>query len=94
MGKSGTKTLYPPALMVHRDEQAGTPQGVNFRTQRGELRAVTIVAGEQDDAPHQRMAQTLPVERRQFMAGDVDHQRAVRDRRQVRKIAHRCSSIT
>ena len=94
MGKSGTETLHPPALMVHRDEQAGTPQGVDFRTQRGELRAVTIVAGEQDDAPHQRMAQTLPVERRQCMAGDVDHQGAVRDRRQVRKIVHRCSSIT
>ena len=70
-------TLHAPAFVVDGDQQRWRAQAMNRRAEGCELLRIDIVAGEQDRAADQRMAQAFALFRGQFGTGDIDHQRAV-----------------
>jgi hypothetical protein len=65
--------------VVDGDRQRRFAQAVDRRTQRGELGRIAVVAGEKNDAADQRMHQALTLKARQFEAGNIDHQGAMRE---------------
>ncbi len=73
-GKSLPETLHAPALVIDGDQQPRTSQTVDLRHEVLQLPRIGVVAGEQDDAAHQRMSQQFTIFRAQRSAGDVDHQ--------------------
>ena len=80
-GQSGEmvpEALHSAALMVDRHQQLRRAHGAELGGQRGNLRGVAVIAGEEEHAAHQRVGQNLAVLRAQFRPGDVDHERAQR----------------
>ncbi len=71
------EALHAAALVVHRHQQwrgraaRGYPPPAHPAVQ-----GVLVIAGKEDDAAHQRMAQHFTVFRRQALACDIDHQRS------------------
>ena len=72
----GLKALDPTALMVHQNEQI-TADRLDLAAQLGELRTVLPVAGKQNHAAGQRMAQAATVRGAELQAGQVDDEGAV-----------------
>jgi len=62
--------------MVDRNQQVA-PQFLDALAQRGQLRPVVPVAGKQDQAANQRMAQATAVHGTQLGAFDVDDEGGV-----------------
>ena len=76
LGEARSKPLHSPAFLVDRDDQRGLSHGMDVGHQARKLIGVVIVAGEQDDAAHERMAQHVAVLGRQLETCHVDHQGA------------------
>ena len=75
-GEALPEALHPSAFMIHGDQQRWLAQGMDFRGQGEELFRVRVVAGKQDDAAHQGVAQAFPVQVGERGALDVYHQGA------------------
>ena len=73
--EAGAEALHAPALLVDGDQEPWSAQGVDLARQRRELLRRLVVAVEQDDAPHQRMAQELARRGVERQALDADHDR-------------------
>ena len=56
-GKALPKTLHPPPLLIHGDQQPGMAQLVDGSGQGGQLIRGVIVTAKQDHPPHQGMEQ-------------------------------------
>ena len=72
--EAGTEALHAPAFLVHGHDQRRGAHGMDVGHQARELRGIGVVAREQDDAAHERMAQHIAVLGRQLETGHVDHQ--------------------
>ena len=66
--------LDAPAFLVDATMSAGDAHGMDVGHQARELLGGGVVAREQDDAAHERMAQHFAVLGRQLETGDIDHQ--------------------
>src|SRR2546430_1947777 len=75
-GESLAEALHPPALVIHGHDQRRRALGMNRADQCGELLGIGVVAREEDDAAHQRMAQQLALLRADGAAHEIDHQGA------------------
>ena len=71
----GTEALHAPAFLVDGDDERRRAHGVDVGHQLRELLGRLVVAREQDDAAHERMAQHVAVLGRQLETCHVDHQR-------------------
>ena len=78
VGEAFATALDAAAFVVDGNRQGRFAQGMDRRTQGGELLRVAIIVLEQDHAADQRVQQALALGIGQFEAGNVDHQRAVR----------------
>ncbi len=70
------KTLNPPALVIHADQQRAITSRAHISGEPRHLPGALEVAGEQDHAAHPRMGQAFPVLRSEARAGDIDDHRA------------------
>ena len=72
--EAGPESLHASAFLVDGDDQRRGSHGMDVRHETGELGRIGVVAREQDDAAHERMAQHLAVLGRQLETADIDHQ--------------------
>src|SRR5690349_11488208 len=72
--EAGAEPLNAAAFLVHGHDERRRTDGMDVGDQPGELVGVGVVAREQDDAAHERMAQDFAVLGRELETGDIDHQ--------------------
>ena len=80
------EALHTAALVVHGHQQRRRADGMDLVGQRAQLLGRLVVAGKEDDAAHQRVAQTLALGLGQAQAGHIDDDGA---RCQMTAAAHR-----
>ena len=72
--KPGRKRWTRPPSWSTATTSAGVRTAWMSATRRRELLGIGVVAREEDDAAHERMAQHIAVLGRQLETGDIDHQ--------------------
>ena len=77
-GEAFAKPLHASAFVIDSDQQRRRFKCVDLGSQRGQLRRIAVIAGEQNHAAHQGMGQALAVLIREFGACNIEHQRAQR----------------
>ncbi len=75
-GEPLSEALYAAALVIHGDQQMRRAQRPYCGGQRGNLLRAAVVAAEQQDAAHQRMAQDLDIIGGELGSRDIDHERS------------------
>ena len=80
------EALHTAALVVHRHQQRRRADGMDLVGERAQLLGRLVVAGKEDDAAHQRVAQALALGLGQAQAGHIDDDGAGR---QMTAAAHR-----
>ena len=80
------EALHTAALVIDRHQQRRRADGMDLVGQRAQLLGRLVVAGKEDDAAHQRVAQALALGLGQAQAGHIDDDGA---RCQMTATAHR-----
>ena len=73
-GEARTEALHAAPLLIHADEQRRGACRMDGCGECGELRGINIIAGKEDDAAHQGVAQQLAILGRQFAPRHIDHE--------------------
>ena len=74
--KSLAETLYPPPLMIHRDQQRRRAQCMDRGSEFCQLARRLIIAREQNDPAHQRVKQARLVLGSHCGSGHIQHHRS------------------
>ena len=74
--KAFAAALYPAPFVINGNQERRGTQGMDFGSQRAQLRWRLVVAGKQDQTAHQRVTEPFAFQIGQFVTCDIDHQRA------------------